>query len=73
VGLGNLPGMSEPSESSITIYQFRVVALRRESGYFQQRYVKRHEIWHKPPFTQRDMTFRGSQNQIAFRPLILGA
>jgi hypothetical protein len=27
----------------------------------------------QPPFIQRDMAFRGSQNQIAFRPLILGA
>jgi len=26
-------------------------------GMFQQRYVKRHEIWHKPAHTQRDVAF----------------
>ena len=26
-------------------------------GMFQQRYVKRHEIWHKPAYTQRDVAF----------------
>ena len=41
-------------------------------GFFQQRYVKRHEIWHKSAYTQRDMAFCSSQNQTAFRPLILG-
>ena len=28
---------------------------------FQQRYVKRHETWHKPAYTQRDVAFCGSQ------------
>ena len=27
------------------------------TGMFQQRYVKRHEIWHKPAYTQREVAF----------------
>ena len=42
-------------------------------GMFQQRYVDRHGIWHKPAYTQRHMAFGGSQNQSAFRPLIYPA
>jgi hypothetical protein len=45
----------------------------RTVGMFQQRYVKRHEIWRKPAYTQRHLAFCGSQNQTAFRSLILGA
>src|SRR6202035_3149397 len=28
------------------------------------RTFKRHEIWHKPAYTQRDVAFCGSQNQV---------
>jgi hypothetical protein len=52
-------------------------ALRRLSapavGMFQQRYVKRHKIWHKPHLNNEMWLFCTYQNQTAFRRPILGA
>src|SRR5260221_11332013 len=43
----------------------------RTGGMFQQRYVKRHEIWRKPAYTQRHLPCCGPQTQPAFRSLML--
>ena len=42
-------------------------------GMFQQRYVKRHKIWHKPHINSEMWLFCAFQNQTAFRRPILGA
>jgi hypothetical protein len=45
---------------------------RHKSGFFQQRYVKRHAIYHKLDIHNENTSFRCSQNQRAFRPLNFG-
>ena|ERR1700719_1539547 len=42
-------------------------------GMFQQRYVKRHKIWHKPHLNNEMWLFCTYQNQTAFRRPTLGA
>jgi hypothetical protein len=41
-------------------------------GMFQQRYVKRHEIWHKPAYTQRDVAFCGLPKSDCFQAANFG-
>ena len=39
---------------------------------FQQRYVKGHEIWHKPAYTQRDVAFCGLPKSDCFQAANFG-